>query len=107
MMTAMTSRLQIDPGAIADFCRRRNITELSLFGSVLRDDFGADSDVDVLVTFGPDDRSSLFDFVAMQDELAGIVGRDVDLVDELPSRRARTGSASAPSLKAPSGSHAA
>jgi len=67
--------------AIADFCRRWQITELALFGSVLRDDFRPDSDIDVLVTFDPDSHWSLFDFVRMQRELTAIFGRDVDLVE--------------------------
>ncbi len=65
-------------------CQRWRITELALFGSVLRDDFRPDSDVDVLVTFAPDGRWGLLDFVAMQEDLSAILGRQVDLV----SRRA-------------------
>lgn len=67
--------------AIADFCQRWQITELALFGSVLRDDFRPDSDIDVLITFAPDSRWSLFDFVRMQRELTAIFGREVDLVE--------------------------
>ena len=55
---------------------------MALFGSVLRDDFRADSDVDVLVTFEPDADISLFDLGAMQQELEGMFGRHVDLVEE-------------------------
>jgi len=76
---AMTPRLPI-PAAIADFCRKWQVTEFALFGSVLRHDFGPDSDVDVLVSFAPDVRYSLFDLVDMQDELRVLFGRDVDLV---------------------------
>ncbi|MHB9038400.1 MAG: nucleotidyltransferase family protein [Armatimonadota bacterium] len=65
---------------MSDFCKRWGIAELALFGSVLRDDFGPNSDVDVLVTFSPGARPTLFDMVHMQDELAGILGREVDLV---------------------------
>jgi hypothetical protein len=65
---------------LAEYCRRWKISELALFGSVLRDDFRPESDVDILVTFGPDARWSIFDLVAMQDELAEIFGRKVDLV---------------------------
>ena len=65
---------------IAEFCRRWHVVELALFGSVLRDDFGPASDVDVLVTFDPENTPSLFDRVDMQDELAEIFGRPVDLV---------------------------
>jgi len=66
---------------IEEFCRRWQIEELALFGSVLREDFRPDSDVDVLVTFAPGTRWSLFDMVHMEDELEAILGRDVDLVE--------------------------
>jgi predicted nucleotidyltransferase len=65
---------------IADFCRKWGVTEFALFGSVLRDDFRSDSDVDVLLTFSPDSGVSLFDFVDMQDELEAAFGRPVDVV---------------------------
>jgi uncharacterized protein len=65
---------------IASFCRRWKITELSAFGSVLREDFGPESDVDLLVTFAPDARWTLFDMARMQDELVRLLGREVDLV---------------------------
>jgi predicted nucleotidyltransferase len=80
----MRAKIAIDREQIAEFCRRWKIVEFSLFGSVLRDDFGPDSDVDVLVSFAPDTSWSLFDHVRMEDELAALVGRKVDLV----SRRA-------------------
>lgn len=76
----MSPRVTIDRGKIADFCRRWKMTELAFFGSVLRDDFRPDSDVDVLVTFAQDARWSLFDHVAMEEELSTLVGRKVDLV---------------------------
>jgi hypothetical protein len=66
--------------AIEDFCQRWQVKELALFGSVLREDFNAESDIDVLVTFAPENRRSLFDLVDMQDELAALLGRNVDLV---------------------------
>jgi uncharacterized protein len=65
---------------IADFCRKWKIVELSLFGSVLRDDFRPDSDVDVLVTFSPDAEWSLLDHMAMEEEMSAMLGRKVDLV---------------------------
>ena len=77
----MSARISIDREKIAEFCRRWKITEFALFGSVLRDDFRPDSDVDVLVTFAPDTRYSLFDLVHVQDELKQIFGREVDLVE--------------------------
>jgi len=66
---------------IADFCRRWKITELALFGSVLRQDFRPDSDVDVLVSFSEGTRWSLLDMVRMGDQLKIILGREVDLVE--------------------------
>ncbi|MCX6375578.1 MAG: nucleotidyltransferase family protein [Armatimonadetes bacterium] len=72
--------IRYDKQALADFCRRWRIAELALFGSVLRDDFRPGSDVDVLVSFTPDAHPGLFDMVQMQDELAAIFGREVDLV---------------------------
>jgi hypothetical protein len=64
------------------FCRRWKIDELSLFGSVLRDDFGPDSDVDVLVSFSPNAPWHLMHLVEMREELEQIFGRDVDLVEK-------------------------
>jgi predicted nucleotidyltransferase len=75
-------RIPIPREQIAEFCRRWKITEFALFGSVLRDDFRPDSDVDVLVTFAPEAGHSLFDFVTMEDELVEIFGRKVDLVEK-------------------------
>ncbi len=67
-------------GSIEDFCRRWQVKELALFGSVLREDFTAQSDIDVLVTFAPENRRSLFDLVDMRDELEALLRRNVDLV---------------------------
>lgn len=64
--------------AIADFCRRNHIRRLALFGSVLREDFTPESDVDVLVEFEPGKTPGLA-FFRMQDELTEILGRKVDL----------------------------
>ncbi len=73
--------IEIPQDKIAGFCRKWKITELALFGSVLGEDFGPESDVDVLVRFAPDHCWSLFDHVEMQEELKEIFGRDVDLVN--------------------------
>jgi len=83
------AKLKIDIPAdeIADFCRRWKVTELALFGSVLRGDFGPDSDADVLVSFAPDAHWSLFDLVTMQDELKAILGCEVDLVERIAVER--------------------
>jgi uncharacterized protein len=65
---------------VAEFCRRWGIVEFSLFGSALREDFGPDSDVDVLVAFAPESPRSLSDLVEMEKELSAVSGRKVDLV---------------------------
>ncbi len=80
-------QIMIPRRKIAAFCRRWKVVEFSLFGSVLRDDFRPDSDVDALVTFAPDSRVSLFDLVRMEDELKNIFGRDVDLVERAAIER--------------------
>ncbi len=72
------SHLSIPQDKIADFCRRHHIRKLSLFGSVLRDDFGPNSDVDVLVEFEPGRVPGLA-FFAMEAELSEILGYKVDL----------------------------
>jgi uncharacterized protein len=72
------SRLSIDSNKIVDFCRRHHIRRLSLFGSVLRDDFGPASDVDVLVEFESGHTPGLA-FFSMEEELSRIFGRKVDL----------------------------
>src|SRR4030042_2499435 len=73
--------LDLSDEALEAFCRKWKIREFALFGSVLRDDFGPDSDVDVLVWFQPEAEWDLFDVVDMQNELATIFGRKVDLLD--------------------------
>ena len=77
----MNHRIEASSEKLAGFCRKWKITELSLFGSVLREDFRSDSDIDVLVTFAPEARWSLLDFPRMQVELSDILGRSADLVD--------------------------
>ncbi len=73
-------KLSLPYEQIAEFCRKWHVTEFALFGSVLRDDFRPDSDVDVLVTFAPEARISLFDFPDMKEELETIFARKVDLI---------------------------
>ena len=72
--------IDIPEEKIAEFCRKWKITELALFGSVLREDFAPGSDVDVLVSFAEDADWGLFDMVHMEDELSEVLGRKVDLV---------------------------
>ena len=74
----MNARIKIPKDVVAKFCRRHRIRRLALFGSVLRDDFAPDSDVDVLVEFEPDARVGLA-FITIGDELSEILGRQVDL----------------------------
>jgi predicted nucleotidyltransferase len=77
----MLSGLLDMPGdTLRAYCRKWKIRKLEVFGSALRDDFGPDSDLDVLVTFEDDEDWDLFDAMDMKDELAAIVGRDVDIV---------------------------
>lgn len=68
--------------AITAFCKKWKIVELSVFGSILRDDFGPASDVDVLVVFAPDAPWSYWDWPSMTDELGVIFGRKIDLVEK-------------------------
>ncbi len=77
-------KIRLPKDKIKDFCRRWQIVEFALFGSVLRDDFRPDSDVDILVTFAPEADWSLLDHARMELELKALLGREVDLV----SRRA-------------------
>ena len=75
-------QVAVPDAKIADFCQRWGITEVALFGSVLRSDFGTDSDVDVLVTFAPHVRYGFKQLIAMEKELETIFGREVDLLDK-------------------------
>jgi predicted nucleotidyltransferase len=72
------SRIAIDRERLAGFCRRNHIRRLALFGSVLREDFQPDSDIDVLVEFEPGHAPGLR-FFALEQELSEILGRKVDL----------------------------
>jgi hypothetical protein len=76
----MKAKFKIDKAKVVEFCHKWKITELSFFGSVLRDDFSDDSDVDVLVKFTEDAGWSAFDHFNAEDELSKILGRKVDLV---------------------------
>lgn len=82
LLAPNTSVSKLNKPAIAQFCHRWKIQELSLFGSILRDDFRPDSDIDFLVTFTRDAHWSLLDIVQMESELAKIVSRPVDLVSK-------------------------
>jgi uncharacterized protein len=79
-MIALHPHIPIDREEVAAFCRKWQIKEFSLFGSVLRDDFRPDSDVDVLVEFSPDHPWSLFEILDLEEELAAMFNRKIDLV---------------------------
>ena len=73
--------IEIPKERLREFCRKWKVTEFALFGSVTRpEEFRADSDVDVLVRFAPDEHWTLFDMVDMREDLCEIFGRDVDLL---------------------------
>ena len=76
----MNAKIDVPSDEIADFCRRNHIRRLAFFGSLLRDDFGPDSDVDVLVEFEPGARVGLFELFDMEQELSRLLGdRKVDI----------------------------
>lgn len=75
-------QIEVPMDKIKDFCGKWKIKEFSLFGSVLREDFRPESDIDVLVGFEENVGWSLYDVVEMKDELKAIFGRDVDIVEK-------------------------
>lgn len=75
-------RIEIPMEKIRAFCEKWKVVEFSLFGSVLRDDFRSDSDIDVLLSFRENSTWGLYDLVDMKDELQAIFGRKVDLVEK-------------------------
>ena len=75
----MSPRVSLDHDKLAEFCRRNHIKKLSLFGSVLTERFGPDSDVDFLVEFEPHNGPGYFGLARMERELSELVGRRVDL----------------------------
>lgn len=83
-MKTLLTNIPLPQAKIAEFCQRWKINEFALFGSVLRSDFGPESDLDILVTFAPEADWSLFDHVRMQQELNQLLNRKIDLF----SRRA-------------------
>ena len=85
----LNERLGVSMDTIRSFCERWQVTELALFGSVLRDDFGPDSDIDILAGFAKEAHHSLFDLVNMEQELKSIFGREVDLVERKSVERSK------------------
>ena len=76
----MSARIEVAKDRIVEFCRRNHIRKLAFFGSVLRDDFRPDSDVDVLVEFEPGARVGFFELYDMEQELSRLMGgRKVDM----------------------------
>ncbi|MUL37610.1 nucleotidyltransferase family protein [Gloeocapsopsis dulcis] len=78
----MKNNLFLAQEKVNEFCQRWKIIELSLFGSIVRDDFRSDSDIDVLVAFNSDVPWTLLDLVDMQQELEQLLGRKVDFVEK-------------------------
>lgn len=76
-----TLAIQLPQPALQDFCHRWKIRELAIFGSALRDDFGPESDIDLLATFDDNARWSLLDMIQAEEEAAQLLGRPVDLVE--------------------------
>lgn len=79
---AYARRLNVTAEVLRDFARRQNLRELSIFGSVLRDDFRPDSDVDVLIELEPGQVMTIERYLAMKDELESLFGHPVDLVEK-------------------------
>jgi len=73
------ARVEIPSDRLADFCGRHHIRWLALFGSVLREDFRPDSDIDVLVEFEPDQHYTYFTLAQVEEDLSELLGRRVDL----------------------------
>lgn len=79
----MQADVEIIPqNELRKFCRRWNIQELALFGSILREDFGASSDVDILVTFGNDSQRGLLEHIKIEKEFEQLLSRKVDLISK-------------------------
>lgn len=78
----MQLQINVPMDKIIDFCRRWKIVEFALIGSVLRDDFRQDIDIDVLLSFEENAGWSLYDIVDMKEELKTLLGREVDLVEK-------------------------
>ncbi|HUT28781.1 MAG TPA: nucleotidyltransferase domain-containing protein [Sedimentisphaerales bacterium] len=83
----MAGHIRLSKEKIERFCRRNNVLELSLFGSALRDDFGPDSDVDMLVEFKQGKEPDLMEIVRIENELSEILHRKVDLVERVSVER--------------------
>jgi predicted nucleotidyltransferase len=78
----MNANVQLDRNMLAEFCRKWRIRELSIFGSALREDFNANSDLDFLVSFEPGASLDIDRLLDMKEELEACFGRPVDLVEK-------------------------
>jgi predicted nucleotidyltransferase len=81
-IVTMNLNLSIPQHRVAEFCQANGIARLAIFGSALREDFGPESDIDVMVSFNEDVHHTLFDMSRMEAELKEIFGREVDLVSQ-------------------------
>ncbi|HEY9660423.1 MAG TPA: nucleotidyltransferase family protein [Allocoleopsis sp.] len=77
-----TLNIQLPEEKIVEFCQHWKVSELALFGSVLREDFRPDSDIDILITFAPEAKRGLMTLAKMKYELEDLLGREVDLVSK-------------------------
>lgn len=89
MIDQLSLPIELPYEALAEYCRRWKIARLEVFGSVLREDFGPESDVDFLVTFDAAAKLSLFEVIHAEEELSVIIGRPVDLVERQPVEQSR------------------
>lgn len=85
----LSQRLEIAPAKLEAFCRRWNVARLEVFGSLLREDFSAESDADFLVSFEPGKAPVDMSWFQIKEELAQLVGRNVDLLDRRLVERSR------------------
>ena len=84
----MNRNVSIQYNRVADFCRANSIVRLAIFGSALREDFGPESDIDILVEFEPG-RTPGFGFVSMATELSELFGRHVDILTRMAVKRSQ------------------
>ena len=83
MTVKSVARIDVPLKQIEEFCRRHGVDEFSLFGSVLRDDFAADSDIDILIALRPGETMTVEKYLDMRDELSAMFGgRNIDLVQK-------------------------
>ena len=83
----LVGQVELPVAEIAAICRKYRVKELAVFGSVLREDFRSDSDVDLLVDLMPNHGLGLVEYISCQNELSEVIGRKVDLVDKSALKR--------------------